>query len=100
MNQVHLQETLGIFLPSILSTDAVTILWMLWEGDVDANEWRPILQSYTASNHRNPAKTKTKKTGIRELEKKERKDSHLICKCTIMCISIYFLRSIQNKPPR
>lgn len=63
MNQAHVWETPRIFLPSILSTDAVTVLWMLREGDVDPNERGPILQSYTTSNHRNPAKTKRKKKG-------------------------------------
>lgn len=57
-------------LPSILPTDSVTILWMLWEGDVDSYQRRAILQWDATSNHSYPAgekKTKTQqKTGSEE----------------------------------
>lgn len=47
-------------LPSILPTDSVSILWMLWEGDVDAHQRRAVLQRDTTSNHSYPTgKTKT-----------------------------------------
>lgn len=48
--------------PSILSTYRVTVFRMLWEGDVDSNERRAILQHDTTSNHGYPA-GKTKKQG-------------------------------------
>lgn len=58
-------------LPSILPTDSVTILWMLWEGDVHSNQRRAILQRNATSNHSYPA-GKKQKTGSTE-RKRERK---------------------------
>lgn len=58
---------LGI-LPSILSADCVTVLRMLWEGDVDPNQRRAILQHHTASNHSYPAAKAKMASGERKTE--------------------------------
>lgn len=40
-----------VSVPSILPTDSVTVLRMLWEGDVDSNQRRAVLQHHATSNH-------------------------------------------------
>lgn len=50
--------------PPILPADGVTVLWMLREGDVDANQRRAVLQRHAASNHSYPTgKTKGSREG-------------------------------------
>lgn len=37
--------------PAVLPADGVAVLGVLWEGNVDSDQRRAVLQSHTASDH-------------------------------------------------
>lgn len=53
-------------LPSVLPADGVTVLWVLWEGDVDSDQGRAVLHGDATSNHGYPAGEKDSKPRHKE----------------------------------
>lgn len=45
-------------LPAVLPADGVAVLGVLWEGNVDSDQRRAVLQSHTASDHSHAAESR------------------------------------------
>lgn len=71
------------WLPAVLPADGEAVLGVLWEGNVDSDQRRAVLQSHTASDHSHTAEggdhTKQQMTGCNEwirVQKKEPGGKH------------------------